>query len=340
MKRLFALVLALALGALMLTGCSGGSPASTPAAAPSQGSTPAPQGEPIELVYICRSMNDAFGSWLANTTTALAAADYNMKVISVLDMENDAGKAVEAMETATNLHPDVIIMQPSAEAQLLTYIQAAEAAGIKVVLVNLPLPEDPEAVPTVVCDDYTLGYTLAEKAAANLPENANVVYLDGIAGLSVSVDRRQGFQEGLLDTRADVTLLAEQYCSFNQDEAMNIMEDWLQMYSDIDGVICASDGAALGAIEAYKSAGKDFSQVQFYGIDGLADACLSIQSGEETGSVLQDANAMAKEALELAAGLLDGSVTGPKTVSIAPTYIDASNVEEMIAMHKKNGLIS
>ncbi|HCC34809.1 MAG TPA: hypothetical protein DEQ02_03930, partial [Ruminococcaceae bacterium] len=78
---------------------------------------------------------------------------------------------------------------------------------------------------------------------------------------------------------------------------------------------------------------------QFYGIDGLADACLSIEAGEETASVLQDANKMASAVLELAKGVLDGSVTDNKTVSIDPQIINKDNISEMIAMHKSNGLI-
>ena len=135
------------------------------------------------------------------------------------------------------------------------------------------------------------------------------------------------------------SVLDELDASFNKDEAMNAMDDWLQKYDNIDAVICQSDGMALGAIESYKSNNKDISNVQFYGIDGLADGCLSVEAGELTATVLQDANSMADKAIEMVNGLLDGSIEGNPIESIDAEVITKDNVEEMIENHKKNGLI-
>lgn len=290
-----------------------------------------------KLVYISRDMTDPFGAWLANSMQEKGeAAGYK---VTVMDEQNDAAKCVEMLENAKNSSPDAIVLQPTSDAQVLNTINSIRDEGIPVVVVNLTLPEDPEGAPTVLCDDITLGKTIGAVAAENLPENANIVILNGIPGFSVSLDRREGFQEGLLDARDDITVLDELDASFNKDEAMNAMDDWLQKYDNIDGVICQSDGMALGAIESYKSNNKDISDVQFYGIDGLADGCLSIEAGELTATVLQDANAMADRAIEMVNGLLDGSIEGNPIESIDAEVITKDNVEDMIASHKENGLI-
>ena len=294
-------------------------------------------GSSGKLVYIAQDMNDSFASWLANSVESLGTE--RRYDVTVMDCQADGAKCVEMLENARNMSPDAIILQPMADAQVLNTIEGIRDDGIELVVVNLPLPEDPDAVPTVVCDDYTLGYEIAQEAAENLPENANIVILNGIPGMSVTTERRRGFQEGLLDARSDVTLLAELDASFNKDEAMDAMDDWLQKFDDIDGVICASDGMALGAIESYKSNNKDYSNVQFYGIDGLAEGCLSIQSGELTATVLQDAQTMADEALNMVEGLLDGSITDNQTVDIDAKIVNSDNVEEIIEMHRENGLI-
>ena len=287
-----------------------------------------------KLVYISRDMTDPFGAWLANSMQEKGeAAGYK---VTVMDEQNDAAKCVEMLENAKNSSPDAIVLQPTSDAQVLNTINSIRDEGIPVVVVNLTLPEDPEGAPTVLCDDITLGKTIGAVAAENLPENANIVILNGIPGFSVSLDRREGFQEGLLDARDDITVLDELDASFNKDEAMNAMDDWLQKYDNIDGVICQSDGMALGAIESYKSNNKDISDVQFYGIDGLADGCLSIEAGELTATVLQDANAMADRAIEMVNGLLDGSIEGNPIESIDAEVITKDNVEDMIASHKEN----
>ena len=317
---------------ISLAACSGGSSETEV-----KESKSASSDEGKSLIYISRSMSDAFASWLANTVKS--EGEKRGYSVSILDEEDDAAKAIEMLENARTQNPDAIILQPTADFQGLSTIKSIEEDGIPVIVVNVTLSEDPNAVPTVICDDYMLGYKIAQLAAKNLPENANVVILNGISGFSVSVDRRKGFQEGLLDARPDVTLLDEQSADFNKDDAMNVMDDWLQKYDNIDGVIAASDGMAIGAIESYKSNNMDFSNVQFYGIDGLADGCLSVQASELTGTVLQDANLMANTTLDELDKILDDSVTEPEIVSIDAMVIDKSNVDDVIKMHQENGLI-
>ncbi len=329
MKKLFAVILMVCMCAGIFAGC--GSKGKE-----QNGNTEVK--ESAEVVYICRSMSDPFASWLANSFKETGEKEEGFSV-KIMDCEDDASKNVQMLENAINTSPDAIVLHATADARVLSYIQEAQDKGIAVVFVNLPLPEDPEAVATVLCDDYTLGYTLAQKAAELIPENGNVVILNGIAGMTVTTERRRGFQEGLFDVREDLTLLDEQTGDFDKNSAMNIMEDWLQKYDQIDAVVSANDGMVLGAIEAYKSSGTDYSNVQFFGIDGLADACLSIQAGEETASVLQDAQLMADEAIKMVKGIMDGSITDHPTISIEAKVIDAENVEEQIEQHKTNGLI-
>ncbi|MPN42593.1 D-threitol-binding protein [bioreactor metagenome] len=119
-------------------------------------------------------------------------------------------------------------------------------------------------------------------------------------------------------------------CEWLKDKAMATMEDWLQKHPNVCGVIAANDGMTLGAIEAFKGAGKDLSKCYFYGIDGMQDACASIKAGELTASVLQDAEGMMKKGLEMINDMLNG-----KKVSREPQYVESilitkDNVDQFI----------
>ena len=116
------------------------------------------------------------------------------------------------------------------------------------------------------------------------------------------------------------------------------MDDWLQVYDEIDAVLAMNDGMALGCIEACKADGRDLSQMQFYGIDGLGDACLSIQAGELTASVLQDANDMGENAARMIYDMITKNAPREEYL-ITPIKIDESNVEEIIAIHKETGAL-
>ena len=117
------------------------------------------------------------------------------------------------------------------------------------------------------------------------------------------------------------------------------MEDWFQRFPQIDGVVSMNDGMALGAIEAAKANQRDLSKMQFYGIDGLADGCLSIDADELTATVLQDAESMANAGIDIAIKIAKGELEEPEKFEIVPTLITKENVEVYIEMHRKNGLI-
>ena len=91
------------------------------------------------------------------------------------------------------------------------------------------------------------------------------------------------------------------------------------------------------AIERFPFAGQS-SKVLFGGIDGLADGCLSIQNGELTASVLQNADVMSEEGVRLLMEMINGNIDHDEYI-VDGVLITADNVEEMIDMHRANGII-
>ena len=74
-------------------------------------------------------------------------------------------------------------------------------------------------------------------------------------------------------------------------------------------MIDQNDEMALGAIEAIKGAGLDVSDFAIAGIDGITDALNAVKAGEMQ-SILQDANAQAQGALDLAIFHASGAPEG------------------------------
>lgn len=118
---------------------------------------------------------------------------------------------------------------------------------------------------------------------------------------------------------------------------MALMEDWLQKYDKIDAIVSMNDAMALGAIEAAKAAGR-LEGMTSYGVDGLADACLSVEAGELTATCVQNAYEQAKSALAICDKVLKGEEKN-ETVLVEGELIDSSNVDQWIDVHKENGQI-
>ena len=118
------------------------------------------------------------------------------------------------------------------------------------------------------------------------------------------------------------------------------MEGWMQAYDDIDAVISMNDAMAIGAYEAAKDAGKA-DDMLFYGVDGLADAAVSIAEGGLTATALQDAQVMAEEGARIVHEVLTGENTeGYEKVQIPVTLITSENVDEFIERYTANGMLS
>ena len=111
------------------------------------------------------------------------------------------------------------------------------------------------------------------------------------------------------------------------------MENWLQVYDDVDAVISMNDAMAIGAYEAAKDAGVA-DDIQFYGVDGLADAAVAINDGEMNATALQDAQVMAEEGARIAHEVLTG-----EKVQIPVTLITKDNVSEFIDRYTENGML-
>ena len=105
--------------------------------------------------------------------------------------------------------------------------------------------------------------------------------------------------------------LANQVCNWDQSLAQNAMEAWVSRYGDkIEVIIANNDGMAQGAIAALQAQGYNNGDpkktIPVVGVDATAAAQDLISKGFMTGSVLQDAPAMANALYACAMNLVEG----------------------------------
>lgn len=255
----------------------------------------------LTIGYTFHSAQDVFQNLLKNEFVAAAKAKgIEVKVIDpLLDIERQAA----AIETFITLGVDAIVCSPLDYEGAIPGVLSANGAGIPYVAINSEIGGNGEFV-YVGSLNYEAGFIEGEYMAQVLPKNAKIVYLRGTEGMEHTVARRKGVQEALLDKRPDVKLLAEQTANFERSKGMRVMEDWIQSFPQIDGVLSANDQMALGAFEAFKGAGIKGTLIA--GIDGTTEAKQQVQKGNFAITVLQDAKGQATTALQAALDLIDG----------------------------------
>ncbi|MDO4323314.1 MAG: sugar ABC transporter substrate-binding protein [Lachnospiraceae bacterium] len=293
--------------------------------------------ESYDVAVLIGDMTATYASWLAYSFEQLED-EYPQLNLSIIDCGNDQATQISNLENCVSKGYDYVIVQPIDVTATADAVNSVIAAGIPCCTVN-GSNDGMEEASSVDCDPVQQGAVPAEQALEQIPENANVVVLLGPSGNFHSNGRREGWEETFFSQREDVTILDEQIANWSKEEAMTLMEDWITKYGDdIDAIVSMNDAQALGCLEAWKAAGYSCDDILAYGVDGLADACLSIKDGELTCTSVQNAYDQASNALRIAAGTLAGEIEN-EVYQSPGELIDSSNVDEWIQIHTDNGQI-
>lgn len=340
-KKVLAVCLTVAMTAIMAVGCSGGNKGGTPA-----------DGKK-KVCFVARASADTFASWLTEEMKK-EAKNYDFDLTCVSG-EADDNTENGLLEDCITKGYDLVIVQSNNNAAQAPYVQKLVDAGINVITTNPTTHQSDldgsdndevmEGTGTVDADPIEQAAVGARRAAEEVPKNANVVVLRGPSGNYHAEKRREAWDTYFFDERPDVTILYEDYANWNSDEALTLMENWVQSGTHVDAVISMNDNMAAGAIEAirndqeYVKDGK--SNFLAYGVDGTAQGCLLIKEGLMTCTALQSASDIAKLNMEYADKVLKGemNVTEVNDFVEAPE-INADNVEEYIQIYVDNGEIS
>ncbi|MCL2034397.1 MAG: sugar ABC transporter substrate-binding protein [Oscillospiraceae bacterium] len=344
MKKISHVLVALLLSVALLAGCGGGSGGSAqPSAPPADSSSDsAPSAAPedageqtFRVAYIARAQADSFAAWLANAVREEADKYPNISV-DIMDGEASDDKVNSLIENSITNRYDLIIVQPNNGEAQRPYVEQIIAAGIFAITTNARI-EGIAGGSSVDADPYMQAAVNAVAALEQVPENANVVVLNGPPGNFHADQRRLSWQTEFFEKRSDVTIVGEQIANWNKDEAMAFMEDWIQANDRIDAIISMNDNMAAGALEAVKDNPK-FADILAYGVDGTAEAILLIQEGKMTSTCLQSAYDLAELLLETSNKLLTGQETEINT-DIGNPLVTIDNVEQYIEMHKRAGAL-
>lgn len=92
----------------------------------------------------------------------------------------------------------------------------------------------------------------ARYVIGRLANKGTVIQLEGEAGASPAIDRKQGFDEVMGTSNVKI---ASQGADFNRSAANDVMTKLIKAYPEFDAVFVANDDMILGVIEAMSDAG-------------------------------------------------------------------------------------
>ena len=343
-RRLLATLMAIIL-CLSLVACA--PKAETPAAeAPA---ADAPVAEPADdsskdgykILIGCNTAAQAFYKWEADEVERAITENYPDCTFTTFDFAGDPSNVSTFFELAVTGEYDGIIADFPDQAGHDEEMQDLRDQGIYSIKMDSNVPGD--SYVNVGYDNYDLGFIVGQAAGGFLPENAKLLLIGSLSGPEPSNDRIRGFLEGIKDVgRNDVTVLAEQGSKdWQKENAMSVMEDYTQRFNEgeFQAVFCVCDDMTSGAIDVCVSAGYNMDNIQFYGVDGLANGCRKVQEGTMKATVLQNCRQIADLSVEALYSMMTGEDTSPRSLFCDPLLITAENVEDVLETHKANGML-
>ena len=311
--------------------------ASTTAAAASGGEAAGGSSELGETVTIVASVPPTDHGWLGQVAAkAQEAADQWGDVEFRLLEAADADSQASQIQTVINEAPDALVVLPYDGDQLTPIAEQAMEAGIPVINVDRLFASPDAARATILGDNYDIGAKAGAYIANRLECAGNVVEIQGIAGISVTTDRSQGFADTIEALCGDgITIVAQQPADFTPDLGLQVMEAILQANDDIDAVYTHDDDMAEGVVAAIENAGRE-DEMFLTGAGGSCTAFDRIQDGGLYAATYLYSPTMAGSAVNMARLIAQGKGFSdliepevPSMVVVPPSEVNTDTVDSL-----------
>ena len=183
-------------------------------------------------------------------------------------------------------------------------MNAARDASIPVILVNRRLPSQDMAVAYVGSEDVIAGEIEMQAVADALGGKGKIVILEGSYGHEPQILRRKGYDQ-ILAQHPDIELINSNTGKWNRNEALAVMENWLQANLQIDAVVAQNDEMAIGAAIAVEEAGL-LEEIIIAGIDATPEGLEFVEQKKLNFTVFQDAKGQGRTSIEVAKDVAQG----------------------------------
>lgn len=304
-RRLLALV---AVAALVGAACQGEEKAGT-------GDEPAAE-QPLDVVLIQGVAGDEF--YITMDCGAQAAAEELGVNYSVQGPnEFDPTEQIPIVEAVVARQPDAILIAPTERTALIAPLQAAQDAGITVVLVDTIVDDENIGVSRIATDNVEGGRVAGEALVELIGGEGSVFVNTTQPGVSTVEERQQGF-EAVIAEEPGIEYLGAEFNNDDATRAAQITSAVLAANPGLAGIFATNLFSAEGAATALRDAQAQ-EQVQIVGFDASPGQVGQLEEGLVQALVAQNPREIGRLGVETAVASIRGEdfeaqITTPLTV--------------------------
>jgi len=258
--------------------------------------------EDITINFIFKHMAHIYWELAAQGAEA-AAKDLGFKVNILAPITNGSNdEQIALIEQSLAQGVDAIVLAPNDSQAIIPACKQIMDSGV--VLINMSTAIGDNTYDAYVgIENYKLGKAVAEKLCEMGNNAGKAVIIEGPLGQQNSVDRADGAAEAF--EAAGIEVVSRQSANWARTEALALVQNLLQEYSDIKYIFACNDEMGLGAYEAAAQAGRD-ADIFISGIDATPEGVQSISEGKLDASCSQDSYGQAYECAVLAMAKIKG----------------------------------
>jgi ribose transport system substrate-binding protein len=189
---------------------------------------------------------------------------------------DNSAKQVGDVEDLMVKQIDALVILPHDSASLTPIVSEVYKEGIFTVVVDRGLTHNAQDV-YIAGDNPGLGRVSGEWLAEEMNGKGKVVVLEGIPTV-INTERVEAFNE-VIAQYPDIEILDSQPAYWSTQRGLEIMENYLQKYPEIDAVWAQDDDVLKGVLQAYKESGRNDINIMLGGA-GSKDIIKMVMDGD------------------------------------------------------------
>ncbi|MDR0447785.1 MAG: substrate-binding domain-containing protein [Treponema sp.] len=260
-------------------------------------------GSVVRVMFIAMDAQDQH--WLKLNQGAQAAAA-KAKIFYTMQApfnKVDTAQQMNIMENAITAQYDVIMVAPQLATSLIASINKARAAGIKVIILDSPLPAGSNYDAFIGTDNGAAARTAADTLAKAIGGKGKIAIVNAQAGAGTTMIRENEFKARIAASYPNIQIVGTQYSDGIKERAMNQATDFMRAHPDLAGFYGCNEQSTTGIAAAVKQSGR---KVVIVGWDLSSEAKTLILDGTIFAVIVQMPSAMGSKGIDAALALLSG----------------------------------
>jgi ribose transport system substrate-binding protein len=271
-------------------------------------------GSSHKLALIVKTRNNPFFDPMIKAAEAEAKALGCELEVQAPAQETDKERQFAIVQDVSARGVEAILITPADSKGIIPALKQAQDKKILIINLDNRVDKDTASGAGLSLDAYVganneEGGKLAGQAMIEaLGGSGKVAVLEGIRGADNAESRKRGFENAV---KGKLDVVASDTAEWDTQKAYAKFQSMLAAHPEIQGLFCANDKMALGAMKAIKEAGKS-GKITVIGYDNIPDVKPYLDSGEMAATIEQHPDLMGKYGVRAAAGILGSGLTKGK----------------------------